>query len=124
MRAKSKGAAYWSQQLAAIEATGLSTAEYARREGLSINQIHKWRTRLRNGPVGVTQSTAVGMRPAVTRSRFVALHVREAEGHASAIGPSPAGIQVFAGRVRLELPALPAPQWVAALSWALQAEVG
>ncbi len=95
-----KRADYWSQHLATIAAEGITTQDYAKREGLSVNTLYYWRRRL-----GSTVS-----RPSPTRSsrHFVAVQVSETSVSADCllrIGPG----------VQLDLPHLPSPQWLAQL---------
>lgn len=103
-----KKEAYWSAHLAAIDATGFTTMEYARREGLSAKTLFYWRGRLR---AGRSAASAEASAVVCQGPRFVAVAVR-AEAAAAA---QPACSVVFGTRVRLDFAALPPPAWVAEL---------
>ncbi|MDN5862570.1 MAG: hypothetical protein L0H19_03890, partial [Salinisphaera sp.] len=89
------------------------------RQGLSAAQLYRWRSRLR---VPGTPARAAGRVTAPTAAaapRFLAVQVRDASRCEAWQAAVSAPIQAFAGAVRFELPGLPSPQWVAALSAAL-----
>jgi transposase-like protein len=86
---------YWSQHLAAIKAEGITTQAYAKREGLSVNNLYYWRKRLNR--VGTSSGTAQPAR------HFVAVQVHEVN--------EPLGCQLRIGpSVQLDLPQVPNPQ--------------
>lgn len=99
---------FWSQHLAAIAAEGITTQAYAKREGLSVNNLYYWRKRL---------SSTVS-RPSPTRSsqHFVAVHLSETS---VSVGCQ---LRISPG-VQLDLPQLPSPQWLAQLCSALADQV-
>jgi len=107
--------AYWSKHLSAIEAEGMSTKAYAKREGVSVASLYAWRSRLsreaRSGEPGA--SVPVALAPV---KPFVPVHVSTAsEGVRCTL--------VVAPGVRLELAQLPAPEWLAALGSAIDRQV-
>ena len=93
---------YWAEHLAAIEREGIATKAYAEREGLSVAMLYAWRRELKSRSIQVP----------VTQKRFVAVEVTESAR------PAPCRLRLGAG-VELELSALPAPEWLAALHAAL-----
>lgn len=95
---------FWARHLAAIEAEGVSTKEYAEREGLPVTALYQWRRRFK-----------AGGRPSRARAvsgGFVPVTVRAAD-EASACS-----VRIGEG-VRLELAQLPSPEWLAALAAAV-----
>lgn len=99
----SKGAEYWAGHLAAIEAEGISTQAYAKREGLSAAALYWWRRRLKG-------SQATPVHP-VRRGCFVPVQVRRTS--------EPIGCTLVIGAMTMELSQLPGPDWLAALSAAV-----
>lgn len=96
---------YWSDHLAQIATEGISTKAYAEREGLTPSSLYYWRKRLKAG------TTKEGQRSSAAASgrRFVAVQIAD-----NSDPRVPCSLSV-AGGVRLELAALPAPEWLAAL---------
>jgi hypothetical protein len=93
----------WEAHVAAIEREAISVSAYAEREGLSAAAIYYWRQKLR-GPVKVAK-------PAPTPSAFVQLRVAEPAG---VVGGGCA--LVLSSGMRLEMAALPSPEWLASLA--------
>lgn len=106
----SSRAAFWARHLAAIQAEGISTQAYARREGLSAGSLYVWRGKLKACAEGRSATTPIPAPPAA----FMALAVAE---------PAPAAMRctlVLASGLQLELSALPEPLWVADLCQAMR----
>lgn len=103
-----KKEAYWSAHLAAIEQLGLTSTEYARREGLSTKALYRWRARLKAASVATPSS-----------SGFIALRVPAMQQPAL----DPACVLALAPDLRLELAGLPASEWVVGIVRALQRSV-
>lgn len=107
----SKGKEFWRSHVLASGPKGTQLQEYARRHGLKIGTLRWWRSKLRDEVVA----------PKVATSRFVAVRV------APVVTPDhPAPVVTSLGigeRLRLELPSVPSPQWLAAMDKALR-EVG
>lgn len=122
---------YWSSHLAAIKTQGASTSAYARRHQLSLACLYYWRSKLQSGlapPSVPVPVLAIGPKP---QSKFVALHLTDAASHAAVdvdvvadvavdVTPPRRCTLVLTAGVRLEMSALPDPQWLAALGRAQQ----
>ena len=92
-------AAFWSEHLAAIDAAGITVADYAREHQLSAHSLYRWRRLLRRR---VTEPHAR------SRPRFAEL--------VPSAPPSPErGVSLRLAGVALEFDALPDPTWLAAL---------
>ena len=110
------GQAYWEAHLKAIETEGIDTKAYAKREGLAVSSLYYWRRRLKLQNAGQSMSATTPLdRPA--ERLFVPV----------AIGDTPVQtsrcLLILASGVRLELPSLPSPQWLAQVSQALAVQV-
>ena len=94
---------FWLSHLSAIETEGITTKAYADREGLSVQALYQWRKQL-----------VAGARRAGARGGFVPVQIAR-------VAPAAvAGCTVVIGTdLRLECTALPAVDWLAALSSAL-----
>lgn len=98
---------YWAEHLAAIEAEGVSTKAYAEREGLAAASLYFWRRRLKAEGAAILAEAAA--RPP---ARFLAVRVAPP---VAADAQRPCTVVLPAG-LHLELAALPAPAWLAALA--------
>ena len=99
------GTAFWMGHVATIEREGIAASKYARQHGLSVTALRYWCRKLR----------ASAMEVAPQASQFLALSVAQRGDGA----PQPGCILVLAG-VRLEMPTLPPPAWLAAVALATQ----
>ena len=91
---------FWTKHVAAIGQEGVAVTVYAKRHGLSLASLYYWRQKL----------LAVDGKPGPSApGKFVALRITEAAP------PSGACILILPSGLRLEMPALPAPAWLAAL---------
>lgn len=102
-----KDNAWWRAHLEAIEREGISTKEYGQREGLPVAQLYAWRKRIKDQG---RQAGAKSLPP----NQFVALQVEPASAQVSPSLPSTCTL-ITTGGIRLELPELPSPQWLAEL---------
>lgn len=98
------GMEFWREHVTAIERDGRVSSEYARAHGLSVTALYYWRAKLR------AMNSA-----AETSGKFVTVNVVPAQ----AVAP-PSTCVLTLGAVRMELGALPAPEWLAALGAAVQ----
>lgn len=110
------GQAYWEAHLKAIATEGINAKAYAKREGLAVSNLYYWRRRLKLQSAG--DSTLATTPPGRSRERlFVPV----------AVGDTPAQtgrcLLILTSGVRLELPSLPSPQWLAQVSQALALQV-
>ena len=109
---------YWSNHLAAIKTQGDGTSAYARRHKLSLASLYYWRSKLQSGlvPASVLASAC---KPQV---KFIALRVSDAAAGVDVDVTQPPWrcALVLTGGLRLEMSALPDPQWLAALGRAHQ----
>lgn len=97
---------FWRAHLSAIDSEGISTADYARREGLVAQRLYAWRNRLKHGDIHAqpTPSDRVAL-----RSRFVALEIDTYRATDIACT-----LKLAAG-MELHLSGLPDVQWLASL---------
>ncbi|MGS0755183.1 IS66 family insertion sequence element accessory protein TnpA [Roseateles sp. GG27B] len=112
----------WQGHIEAIKAQGISIGAYALLHGPSRAALYRWQSKLR-----ATAAQAAAARteaePAVAAKppgKFLALRVMEPHGGTVQL-PAHCTL-LLPGGMRLELPALPDPQWLAALGWRLQGE--
>lgn len=104
-----KGVEFWSSHLAAIDAEGMGTKEYAQREGLTASALFYWRKRLKTEPSASTRSAGA----------FTAVRITEVSQN----GPAPMRCALRVGPgVCLEMAQLPAVEWLAALGVAMLRE--
>lgn len=95
----------WPAHLAAIEAEGISTQAYARREGISAATLYYWRRRLK--PT-VSSSAAVSLVPVQVREEMAV---------------APRCTVWLAPGVRLELSTLPPASWLSEVTAAVSRQV-
>ena len=96
------GTEFWAAHVAAVKLEAISASEYARRHGLSVTALYYWQRKLKSN-AGVSGSGQEG--------KFVALRV-------AAQRSSPCTLVLPSG-LHLEMSALPAPEWLAALGRAM-----
>ena len=117
---------YWSSHLVAIKTQGDSTSAYARRHQLSLASLYSWRRKLQSGLPPPSVPVPVLASACKPRSKFVALRLTYAASDAAAdvdvdVTPPPWRCTlVLTAGVRLEMSALPDPQWLAAVGRAHQ----
>lgn len=107
----------WSSHIEAITIQGISTRAYAKRHDLALSTVYYWQRKLKSAPPVHTKAEPL----AATKqcAKFVALRIDEPERVAR---PAPTHCTlVLAGGMRLEMPALPDPQWLADLGRCAQA---
>jgi len=92
------GAEFWAAHVAAAKLETISASEYARRHSLSVAALYYWQRKLKSN---------VGAGGAGQESKFVALRV-------AALCPCSCTLVMPSG-LHLEMSALPAPEWLAAL---------
>lgn len=97
-------AEFWAGHVAASQQESIPAAEYARRHGLAVKSLYYWRKKLKE----VIPSDAPPL-----ASKFVALRI--APGISRPIGCT---LAISSG-LRLEMSALPPPEWLAALAHAV-----
>ena len=107
---------YWSNHVAAIKSQGVTTSAYARLHGISLAALYYWQRKLRL-EVAPHSMALVAAKP---RSKFVALRVSDAAADMAQMGPSWGCTLVLSGGMRLEMSALPDPQWLVAVGRANQ----
>ena len=99
----------WTAHVAAIKQSGISVRAYAQQHDISLASLYYWKRKLK-----VELAKAEVAPQAV--SKFVALRLP-----AAAITSRPTSCTlILASGLRLEMPALPAPEWLAAVGRALQ----
>jgi hypothetical protein len=100
---------FWAGHLEAIEVMGVSTKEYAEREGLSVHELYAWRAKLKKS----------GYRPVAPASGAGG----QAGQFARVVAASPVtqgDLCIEAGHCSLRFAALPDPAWLGALLRVLQ----
>ncbi len=112
----------WQAHIEAIKAQGINIGAYALLHGLSGAALYRWQSKLRataaqGAPTRTAAESAVAAKPP---GKFLALHVMEPQSGSVQL-PAHCTL-LLPGGMRLELPALPDPQWLAALGWRLQGE--
>ena len=94
------GTEFWAAHVAASQRESINLSEYARRHGLSVKSLFYWRRKLKQS------DTADAPQPA---GKFVALRIAPGGFRANSCTLElPSGL-------RLEMSALPQPEWLAAL---------
>lgn len=91
---------FWRSHVEAMQRSGASASAYAQEHAISDKSLSYWRRKLREADSADTQHTRA--------ADFIALRV-------PTVTPS-ACILVLATGLRLEMPAMPAPQWLAAVA--------
>ena len=101
----------WARHVAAIKAQGISTIDYARQHGLAKSTLYLWQKKLRRS----SSETAKPDTPRVPAQpgKFIALRLSEPQ-HPVPLAPTHCTL-VLSGGMRLEMPTLPTPQWLAEL---------
>ena len=93
---------FWKGHVAAVLQEGITVTAYAKRHGLSLASLYYWRQKLKaSDQLAAATPMAVG--------KFVAVRI------ADAAPTSGACTLVLPSGLRLEMSALPAPVWLAAL---------
>jgi len=105
------GKQYWSSHVAAAKTEGIAIRAYAKRDNLALSTLYYWQRKLRlETTVHAKAETLVATKQS---SKFVALRINEA-GSVAQQAPAKCTL-VLTGGMRLEMAALPDPQWLAAL---------
>ena len=105
------GRDYWAGHVEAIKSQGVTTSAYARRHGISVAALYYWQRKLQ-AQVVAHSVALVAPKP---QGKFVALRVNDALAQ-----PSWGCTLVLGGGMRLEMSALPDPQWLVAVGRASQ----
>lgn len=101
--------AIWTAHVAAIKQGSISARAYAQQHDISLASLYYWKRKLKEASA---KSEVVP--PAA--SKFVALRLP-----AATLAPRPTSCTlILASGLRLEMPALPAPEWLAAVGRAFQ----
>lgn len=102
----------WSNHIEAIKTQAISTRAYAKRHGIALSALYYWQRKLKSALPVATKAGPVAV--AKPSSKFVVLRINEPEQLMPA-APTHCTL-VLAGGMRLEIPALPSPQWLADLA--------
>lgn len=97
------GTEFWTSHVAAIKQEAISASAYAKRHGISLAALYYWQRKLKATAGKPDQASQAG--------KFVALRVADAV----IVPRSTPCTLILASGMRLEMPALPAPEWLAAL---------
>jgi hypothetical protein len=101
--------AIWTAHVAAVKQRSISARAYAQQHDISLASLYYWKRKLKDA------SANPEVAPQAV-SKFVALRLPAAT-------PAPRSISctlILASGLRLEMPALPAPEWLAAVGRAFQ----
>lgn len=102
---------YWTAHLEAIRTEDITTAAYARREGLEPQVLYRWRNRLKEEDADTQRTIS-----APATRQFIPVRLRDSDETVRCT-------LVIAPGVRLELAQLPAPEWLARLGAAVGEQV-
>jgi len=94
------GTEFWTAHVASSKLEVIPASEYARRHGLPVKSLYYWRRKLQQS------DTSDALQPA---GKFVALRITP-----GGFRPSSCTL-AFPSGLRLEMSALPQPEWLAAL---------
>jgi len=103
---------YWSEHVAAVKTQAISTRAYAQQHGLALSTLYYWQHKLK--PTAAAQANPEQAAATRQPSKFVTLHVK-APDYAVRAAATNCTLVLGAG-VRLEMLALPEPQWLTALA--------
>lgn len=98
------GTEFWVAHVAAAKREGTPSNVYARRQGISVSALYYWQRKLK-------ESDKAGA--PVQASKFVALRIAAGGAH-----QNNCTLELPSG-LRLEMSALPSPDWLAALARAV-----
>jgi|PersoiStandDraft_1058852.scaffolds.fasta_scaffold07787_1 transposase-like protein len=105
----------WAGHVAAITAQGISPIAYAKQHGLVQSTLYRWLQKLQ-----ATSTSAPGTQPlraSAAPAKFIALRLSEPEHRVSSPSSVPTHCTLtLPSGVRLEMSALPTPQWLADLA--------
>lgn len=110
------GAEFWVDHVAAAKLETISASEYARRHGISVAALYYWQRKLRAATANMPKEVSKHAKSA-RASKFVALRVTDTV----AVQQQSLCTLVLLSGMRLEMSALPSPEWLAALVRAAQA---
>ena len=103
----------WPGHVQTINTLGISTSAYAQQHGLARSTLYRWQNKLKSPPPVHADINAAPLAATPKPSQFVALRINESE---RVTPPTPMHCTlVLAGGIRLEMPELPNPQWLADL---------
>jgi len=108
------GTEFWTGHVAAATLETISASEYARRHGISVAALYYWQHKLKAATVGNPKKASKRAKSAHA-SKFVALRVTDT---VAVQRPSLCALVLPSG-MRLEMSALPPPDWLAALGRAV-----
>ena len=108
------GTEFWVGHVAAATLETISASEYARRHGISVAALYYWQHKLKAATVGLPKKVSKRAKSAHA-SQFVALRVTDT---VAVRRPSLCALVLPSG-MRLEMEALPPPDWLAALGRAV-----
>lgn len=101
----------WAGHVAAIKAQGISSIDYAQQHGLARSTLYHWQNKLQRASTEISKPDTLTEH--AQPSKFIALRMSEPQRLAP---PTPTHCTlVLSGGMRLEMPVLPAPQWLAEL---------
>jgi transposase-like protein len=106
----------WAGHVAAIKDQGISASDYARQHGLAESTLYRWKSKLQR--VSADRTKAEALTAPAQPSKFIALRLSEPQ-RIMAAAPTHCTL-VLSGGIRLEIPELPAPQWLVELSCCTQ----
>jgi hypothetical protein len=103
---------HWRCHIAAIKAQAITAKAYAKQHGLVLSTLYYWQGRLK---AGGTSQEIVPTATAAQPGKFMALQLKTAQHPLHPVAAANCTLVLGAG-MRLEMTALPEPQWLVALA--------
>ena len=107
---------YWSKHIAALKSLGVTASAYARQHDLALATLYHWQRKLR--PATTARAATAPTQSLRRHSKFLALTVGDPMHNVSR-SQTPCTLVLSSG-IRLEMSALPDPQWLVALGRSAQ----
>jgi hypothetical protein len=107
----------WARHILAAQSEGGGLRVYAQRHGLALSSLYHWQRKLKlAATASIHSAPAVGL-TAKPSSRFIAVRLNAPDigGHRGPQSTTPCTL-ILAQGLRLEMAALPEPQWLLALA--------
>ena len=106
---------YWVKYVASLELEGGSVQAYARAHGISADCLYYWRRKLNKKSPPSPSKVAVQRN---VTNKFVALRVADTPNVVQRIAQSGTGncTLLIGNNIRLDMAALPTPEWLASLA--------
>jgi lambda repressor-like predicted transcriptional regulator len=104
----------WASHVAAIKAQGISPIAYAKQNGLAQSTLYSWQHKLQAASTIDPKAKTLTASP--RPGKFIALRLSEPERMVPSSSAPTHCTLILSGGVRLDMPTLPTPQWLADLA--------